>query len=61
MKKFLNDVNELLFESLSGLAAAHADILRVEFEPAFVARARPAIVPRRESSACAARAAVRVA
>jgi dihydroxyacetone kinase-like protein len=42
MKKFLNDVNELLFESLSGLSAAHSDILRVEFEPAFVMRARPA-------------------
>jgi phosphoenolpyruvate---glycerone phosphotransferase subunit DhaK len=39
MKKFFNDVDEMLAESLSGLGAAHADLLRVEFAPTFVARA----------------------
>jgi dihydroxyacetone kinase-like protein len=42
MKKFLNDVEDMLTESLSGLAAAHSDVLRVEFAPTFVARAQPA-------------------
>src|SRR5262252_4552564 len=40
MKKFLNDVEDMLTESLSGLAGAHADVLRVEFAPTFVARAQ---------------------
>jgi dihydroxyacetone kinase-like protein len=42
MKKFLDDVEDMLGESLSGLAVAHADVLRVEFAPTFVARARQA-------------------
>jgi phosphoenolpyruvate---glycerone phosphotransferase subunit DhaK len=40
MKKFINSSATLLRESLDGLAAAHADLLRVEFEPTFVARAQ---------------------
>jgi dihydroxyacetone kinase-like protein len=39
MKKFVNDVESVLRESLGGLVDAHADLLRVEFEPTFVARA----------------------
>lgn len=38
MKKFLNDVDQLLRESLQGLAAAHADLLRLSLEPTFVTR-----------------------
>jgi len=38
MKKFINEVDDVLVESLSGLAEAHPDLLRVEFEPTFVAR-----------------------
>ena len=42
MKKFVNGVDAMLRESLSGLVEAHAGLLRVEFEPTFVARAVPA-------------------
>jgi phosphoenolpyruvate---glycerone phosphotransferase subunit DhaK len=38
MKKFVNDVDAMLRESLSGLVEAHPQLLRVEFEPTFVAR-----------------------
>lgn len=39
MKKFINDIDDVLTESLKGMAAAHPGLLRVEFEPTFVARA----------------------
>jgi dihydroxyacetone kinase-like protein len=42
MKKFVNDVESVLRESLGGLVDAHAELLRVEFEPTFVARASKA-------------------
>src|SRR5438132_897638 len=42
MKKFNNDVDNVLRESLSGLAGAHAEILKVSFEPTFVTRAKRA-------------------
>ena len=38
MKKFINEVDYVLVESLSGLVDAHPDLLRVEFEPTFVSR-----------------------
>ncbi|RZU02292.1 dihydroxyacetone kinase subunit DhaK [Rivibacter subsaxonicus] len=38
MKKFVNDVDAMLRESLTGLVEAHPELLRVEFEPTFVAR-----------------------
>jgi dihydroxyacetone kinase-like protein len=38
MKKFINELDDVLVESLSGLVDAHPDLLRVEFEPTFVAR-----------------------
>jgi len=38
MKKFVNAVDNMLRESLTGLAQAHPGLLRVEFEPTFVAR-----------------------
>lgn len=42
MKKFVNDVGSMLRESLEGMVAAHAELLRAEFEPTFVARAHKA-------------------
>jgi dihydroxyacetone kinase-like protein len=42
MKKFVNDVDLLLQESLQGLAAAHADLLELHLEPTFVTRKRAA-------------------
>ncbi|HEY1392973.1 MAG TPA: dihydroxyacetone kinase subunit DhaK [Methylibium sp.] len=43
MKKFINDIDSVMRESLGGLLAAHPDLLRVEFEPTFVARATKAL------------------
>jgi dihydroxyacetone kinase-like protein len=42
MKKFINDVESVMRESLGGLVDAHPALLRVEFEPTFVARAERA-------------------
>jgi dihydroxyacetone kinase-like protein len=42
MKKFVNDVDLLLQESLQGLAAAHADLLELHLDPTFVTRKRAA-------------------
>jgi dihydroxyacetone kinase-like protein len=42
MKKFINDVESVMRESLGGLVDAHPGLLRVEFEPTFVARAERA-------------------
>ena len=42
MKKFINDVESVMRESLNGMVAAHPGLLRVEFEPTFVARTRNA-------------------
>ena len=38
MKKFINDIDAVMRESLGGMVAAHPELLRVEFEPTFVAR-----------------------
>ena len=38
MKKFVNDVEQLLAESLQGMAAAHNDLLALHLEPTFVTR-----------------------
>src|SRR5215467_2072054 len=38
MKKFVNDVDSLLSESLRGFAAAHADLVRASYDPTFVTR-----------------------
>lgn len=38
MKKFLNNVDNMLVESLSGFATAHAELVEVHFEPTFVTR-----------------------
>jgi phosphoenolpyruvate---glycerone phosphotransferase subunit DhaK len=42
MKKFINDVESVMRESLGGFAEAHSDLVRVEFEPTFVVRAQRA-------------------
>jgi len=39
MKKLINDPREVVSQSLSGLALAHPDILKVCFEPTYVTRA----------------------
>jgi len=39
MKKFVNDIDALLRESLRGFGAAHGDLVRVNHDPAFVTRA----------------------
>ena len=38
MKKFINNVDDFLKESLSGFGKAHSDIIKVNFEPNFVSR-----------------------
>ena len=38
MKKLINDPQDVVRESLTGLALAHADILRVSFNPVYVVR-----------------------
>ena len=38
MKKFVNDVELLLTESLQGLAAAHHDLLALQLSPTYVTR-----------------------
>ncbi|MFY7940928.1 MAG: dihydroxyacetone kinase subunit DhaK, partial [Burkholderiaceae bacterium] len=43
MKKFINDIDNMLRESISGLVDAHPDLVRAEFEPTFVARATPPV------------------
>ena len=40
MKKLINVVDEVLRESLEGFAQAHHDLVRVSYDPAYVARAR---------------------
>jgi phosphoenolpyruvate---glycerone phosphotransferase subunit DhaK len=38
MKKFVNDVDALMRESLGGVVEAHGEILQIQFEPTFVSR-----------------------
>ena len=38
MKKFINNVDEILTESLTGFGVAHNDILEVKLKPNFVTR-----------------------
>jgi dihydroxyacetone kinase-like protein len=39
MKKFINQIDDLLVESLSGFGAAHRDLVNVHLDPNFVTRA----------------------
>ena len=38
MKKFINNVDDFLKESLNGFGKAHSDIIAVNFEPNFISR-----------------------
>ncbi|WP_047514050.1 dihydroxyacetone kinase subunit DhaK [Methylophilus sp. Q8] len=38
MKKFVNNVDHMLVESLTGFATAHGDLVEVQFDPTFVSR-----------------------
>ena len=42
MKKFVNDVDDILKEALDGFGRAHGDLVSVHHDPAFVTRAKPA-------------------
>ncbi len=42
MKKFINQIDDLLVESLSGFGAAHRDLVSVHLDPNFVTRAAKA-------------------
>lgn len=46
MKKLINQPAQVIRESLAGMAAAHADLLEVHFEPDFVCRAQAPSPPR---------------
>lgn len=43
MKKFINKTDDMLVESLTGFATAHADLVEVHFEPTFVVRKQKAV------------------
>ncbi|MDB5857950.1 MAG: dihydroxyacetone kinase DhaK subunit, partial [Ramlibacter sp.] len=38
MKKFVNDIEQMLTEALQGMAAAHGDLLALHLAPTFVTR-----------------------
>ena len=40
MKKFINNVDNVLAESLTGFGAAHADLVKVHLDPNYVVRAK---------------------
>jgi len=42
MKKFINEVDNILAESLTGFGAAHAELVKVHLDPNYVVRARKA-------------------
>ena len=44
MKKLINDVDNVLAESLAGFGLAHSDIVKVNLEPKFVTRADAPVV-----------------
>lgn len=43
MKKFINNVDNILIESLSGFAAAHADLVSLHLDPNFITRKHKAM------------------
>ena len=44
MKKFVNNVEEILTESLSGFQKAHPDVIKVHYAPDFICRVKkPAV------------------
>lgn len=43
MKKFINNVDDVLIESLAGFALAHQDLVTLHIEPNFVTRKQPSL------------------
>lgn len=43
MKKFINKIDDVLTESLSGFAAAHADLVSLHLDPHFITRKNKAV------------------
>ena len=43
MKKFINKIDDVLAESLSGFAAAHADLVTLHLDPNFITRKNKAV------------------
>ncbi|WP_340122882.1 dihydroxyacetone kinase subunit DhaK [Methylobacter svalbardensis] len=43
MKKFINNIDNLLAESLSGFAKAHTDIVQLNSQPDFIRRIKPTV------------------
>lgn len=43
MKKFINKIDDVLIESLSGFAAAHADLVSLHLDPHFITRKNKAV------------------
>jgi dihydroxyacetone kinase-like protein len=43
MKKFINNIDDVLVESLSGFAAAHADLVTLHLDPHFITRKNKAV------------------
>lgn len=43
MKKFINNIDDVLVESLSGFATAHADLVTLHLDPHFITRKNKAI------------------
>ncbi|HHT40949.1 MAG TPA: dihydroxyacetone kinase subunit DhaK [Actinomyces sp.] len=41
MKKLINDVHDVVNESLEGFELAHADLVKVNFDPTYIVRAEP--------------------
>lgn len=41
MKKLINDPNNVVVEALKGMEKAHGDILKINFEPAYITRKSP--------------------
>jgi len=39
MKKLINNPDDVVRESLEGMAAAHSDLIKVNFDPHFIYRA----------------------
>ena len=46
MKKFINNIDDILSESLSGFANANKDILKVKFKPDFIVRKSKYVKPK---------------
>lgn len=42
MKKFINEIDAVMRESLGGMVDAHPDLLQIQFEPTFMSRAKRA-------------------